>query len=484
MKRHKEGKTKPRSMWIAVVAAATLVLMAGGAGALAGPAAPEATVAGKINYQGRLTDPGGTPLTGTFPMRFQVYNDPAVGLPLWDSGVLNVDVDQGLFNVGLTVDPSDFSGQGLWLRIGVEGEWLIPRQELLPVPYALSLRPGAIIQGNPTAWEGHVLRVNMEGAYPLGKAIWGSVATGEAVRGDATGGFGLRGYTEEGYAVYGSDAGSETGRGYGGYFTSNTGVAVYGHSGAQSYAGNMYAPGVYGRSDNGAGVYGASDGTGWPSYGGVFEGREGLYARGTGPSSDSYAGRFVSENYRGIYVISQDGYYDGYFAGTLGIYAAHYYSLQADRTVVVNDSGEMLEPGDVVAIAGTVTPRQGGEPFLAVRRADTAHSQAVVGVVVQAMRVETKKLEGMDGIEFLDVQPVEGNVPPGGYLVIVTHGLVATVKAADANLQIGDLLTISATPGAVCKAAPGLESSSAILGKVAGPVDTKTGTVPVFVVLR
>ena len=476
---------KTKSMWLAVLVAAALVLMAGGAGALAGPTAPEVAVASKINYQGRLTDPGGAPLNGTFPMTFQIYDDPGAGALLWDSGVLNVGVDHGLFNVALAVDPAAFNGQGLWLRIYVNGEWLSPRQELLPVPYALSMRPGAEVKGQPTAWDGWVFKVTMDGAFPVAGAMYGSTATGAAVYGTSAGGYGLQGYSEDGYAVYGRDGGSSQSRGYGGYFTSNTGVGVYGYSSAQSSVANMYAPGVYGRSDNGVGVYGASDSTSWPAYGGVFEGRVGLDVRGTGPWTEGgYAAEFVSEHYRGIYVISQAGFYDGYFGGAGGVFAAQYWSVLAERTVVFNDSDETLEPGDVVAIAGIVASPRGGEPLLAVRRADAAHSEAVAGVVVQAMHVEMKRLEGMDGIEFLDVQPVEGSVPPKSYLAIVTHGLVPAVKVAGGSLQIGDLLIISATPGAVCKAVPGLESSGTILGKAAGPVDAETGMVPVFVVLR
>jgi hypothetical protein len=476
-----------RKLWITAALATVLVLAAGGAAALPGVTSPDAIVASKINYQGRLTDPGGAPLSGTFPMRFQVYDDPAAGTLLWDSGVINVDVDHGLFNVALAVDPANFNGQALWLRIYVDGEWLSPRQELLPVPYALSLRPGAIVQGEPTGWEGHVVRVNMEGAYPLGKAVWGTVSTGQAIRGDATGGYGLIGYTEEGYAVYGVDSGGAVARGYGGYFDSANGVGVYGHSNAPSYYTNMYAPGVYGRSAHGAGVYGLGDSTSWPGYGGYFEGRLGVGARSSGTSSqDGYAGSFVSENYRGIFVLSQGGWYDAYFAGIGGVYSAGgYWSLRADRTLVVNGSDETLEPGDVVALAGVVESPFGGEPLLAVRKADASHASAIVGVAVQAVRLEMKEVERGAG-ETLDVQPVEGNIPPQGYLAIVTGGLAPAVRvdAPSESLEIGDLLTVSSRPGRVQKAGASVQSDGTILGKVAGPVDVETGTVPVFVVLR
>ena len=92
---------------IVVLLAASL----GGAGVVfSDPLIPGAVVAGKFNYQGRLTSPSGLPLDGVFPMRFQVYDDAAVGVLRWDSGVVNVTVVRGLFNVGLGVNPTDFNG--------------------------------------------------------------------------------------------------------------------------------------------------------------------------------------------------------------------------------------------------------------------------------------------------------------------------------------------------------------------------------------
>ena len=92
---------------------------------------------------------------------------------------------------------------------------------------------------------------------PRAAAIWSNTSTGDAVRGRSAGGYGLAGYTDDGYAVYGQDAGTTTARGYGGYFTSQNGVGVYGASSATPYYTNMHVPGVYGSSANGVGVYGA-----------------------------------------------------------------------------------------------------------------------------------------------------------------------------------------------------------------------------------
>jgi hypothetical protein len=125
-----------------------LLLVVGLAGAFAqAPAAQSAqslnaadVVSAGINYQGRLTDPGGAPLDGTYKMRFIVYDAKQGGTAVWNSGNQDVQVQNGLFNVKLAVDQADFDGQALWLSIIVEGETLSPRQEILPAPYALRER--------------------------------------------------------------------------------------------------------------------------------------------------------------------------------------------------------------------------------------------------------------------------------------------------------------------------------------------------------
>ena len=162
---------KSRTLWLIVCVLAGLTLAGGAVGAL--PDVPEADVAAEINYQGRLTDAAGAPLNGTHTMRFQIWSAAVDGTQWWDSGDLSVTVVKGLFNVALGVNPRNFNGGELWLRIYVNGEWLTPRQELLPVPYALGLRPGAEITGQPDP-AGYVLRVEMAGAHATRAAIWSS----------------------------------------------------------------------------------------------------------------------------------------------------------------------------------------------------------------------------------------------------------------------------------------------------------------------
>ena len=382
---------KTKSMWVAVVVTVVLLAsMAGGAGALPRPAAPEAIVAGKINYQGRLTDPTGMPLSGGFPMQFQIYDDPGGGTLYWDSGPMWVNVDKGLFNAELGVDPAAFNGRALWLWINVNGEWLWPRQELVPVPYALSLRPGAQIEGDPPAWDGEVFKVNMTGFWPTGTAVRGTVATGSAISGQATnGGYGLYGYSTNGDGLWvGSNTKTAgtfvTDGGYGiratanggtvndhaGVFSANWGWGVYATSAhneaVRGEAGDVSVlsrpggtwgvvgigevggvwgsggtiAGVYGTSTTQSGVYGETSNDDYTTTGGVYGyhsgngasvrgvkyGGSGVAVYGTNSGTTGSGVWGLSTNWAGVWAESTN--HDGVYARTSR--SDHQYGLYSE----------------------------------------------------------------------------------------------------------------------------------------------------------
>jgi hypothetical protein len=97
-----------------------------------------------FTYQGQLND-GGNPATGNYDLRFAVFNaltnGNAIGVPLTNSPVA---VSNGLFTTMLDFGAGVFTGTNYWLQIGVRinGDTnafalLVPRQPILPVPYAV-----------------------------------------------------------------------------------------------------------------------------------------------------------------------------------------------------------------------------------------------------------------------------------------------------------------------------------------------------------
>jgi hypothetical protein len=485
-----------RKVWLSVGATVALLAMVWlvgtalaqgpeGGDALEGDVSLAATVASKINYQGRLTDPGGIPLTGTFPMRFQIYDNSTGGALLWDSGVTNVGVEGGLFNVQLSVNQADFNGQALWLRVYVNGEWLTPRQELAAVPYALSLRPGAQISGDPTAWDGWVLKANMTGTYPVASAIQGSTATGSAVYGNSTGGLGVYGYSQDGYAVYGHDAGTNQGRGYGGYFSSDNGVGVYGYSGATAYYTNNWMPGVYGRSANGVGVMGWGEGTGYMGIGLLGYGRGGEAA--------------LLRTYSGYLILGQEDVYgDGMtlenrFEVTYGgyVYADGTYTSPASDMAELLPASESLEPGDVLVIG----------PDGQLARSSDPNQTAVVGVYSTkpgflggvAENLGADEAQAQLGAEVVAGEKVDAmaELAADGKVPLAIAGVVPVkVSAENGAIQPGDLLTTSSLPGHAMKASPieldGVEiyRPGTIIGKALEPLAEGIGVISALMTLQ
>jgi hypothetical protein len=207
-----------------------------------GQASVAATVGSKFSYQGVLKE-GGIPVTGSRDMTFRVYSDDTcstqVGIPIVKSGVAVTD---GLFSVELDVTHGHIDGRGLWLEVEIGGT-SIGCQEMLPVPYALSLRPGAIIRGDESS-------VKLTSRTGLVAPYTESGVTGRAE--------GTTANTDY-YGVYGfgSDAGV--------YGESDTGTGVYADGqtyGVYAESSGLWSTAVY-ASGNPTAIY--ADGNVWQS---------------------------------------------------------------------------------------------------------------------------------------------------------------------------------------------------------------------------
>jgi len=459
-----------------------------GANAPQDTAAPAATVGDAITYQGYLTDENDTPLNGTFTMRFQIYNAAAGGTLLWDSGSGNVAVNNGLFETRLGIDIDIFNGEELWVAQRVSGELLTPRQEITPAAMAHTLRPGAIVKGTANAIpNNYLLDVQMNNdAFGFNRgAITGQTTTGNAIYGLAQNGRAIYGQTQDGYAVYGFDGGSNANRGYAGYFYSTNGIGVYGYSNGDRTNPNILAPGVYGQSNQGVGVYGRGDTSNSYSFyneGGYFEGGKGLFARGTdSPGEQGYGARFFSNQYRGMFVLGSGGYYDAYFGGSGGISAQSYTDrVAATQSLVVNLGNTTIEPGDLVAMVGITSPPEGEQPMLGVAKVDASNRNAIIGVAKEAVAAEMEAFE--DNSEYTDFTPAAGTIAPNGYLVIITDGLAPAVNltslALVADGQIGDKIGI-ASSGEMSLSFN--QADDIVIGKIAGAIDKTNGTIPMFI---
>ena len=101
-----------------------------------------------INYQGKLTDSDGKPLTGTYNMTFYLFTALSGGSAIWSENHPSVQATDGIYSVqlgGLT--PNLFESSQLYLEVEVGGETLVPRQQLTSTAFALKAGDADTVAG-------------------------------------------------------------------------------------------------------------------------------------------------------------------------------------------------------------------------------------------------------------------------------------------------------------------------------------------------
>lgn len=496
--------------WAISIGATVALLVVAGALGVALAQTPEgeadisaaATVASKINYQGELRE-GGAPVTGSRIMTVRLYSNVSCSTLLATVPLGSVPVTNGRFSVAVPVAHQIFNGQGVWLRLDVAGT-LMSCQEVLPVPYALGLRPGAYVRGATSGVNLGQAIVNVENtaASYLGttNGIYVHTATSSAVRA-SSGGMGVYATSQTTYAVRGSSI-----NGTGGYFTSEGGHGVWvttmsgnihHHAGVfdanWGYGINAYSAhnngiravggsdagtwqpggtvavvglsttrtGVWGSSRDDAGVYGRSQN----DYGVQGEGGSvGVFASvGTGTAFRGQGQSTLMELYDTVPVydrrfhVSNDGYV--YADGSFNPWGADV----AERV----DAADRLEAGDLVAI-DTARPGQ----FCLSRK---AYSTLVAGVVstTPGVVLNSREPAGDEPVEDADTRPMlalVGQVP-------------VKVSAENGAIRPGDLLVASSTPGHAMRAGDDPPTGT-VVGKALGGLETGRGVITMLVMLR
>jgi len=126
-----------------------------------------------ISYQGILKDTGGNLINGNVAVTFKLYNNSTAGSLLWEE-TKTILVNSGLFNTQLgDVTPLNAAqfDQAMWLEITIGADTLSPRQQLMGVPYAFSLAPGAVVNNSTHNHDGRYAKSSQTCAV-------GSVVTG------------------------------------------------------------------------------------------------------------------------------------------------------------------------------------------------------------------------------------------------------------------------------------------------------------------
>jgi hypothetical protein len=113
-----------------------------------GEVGPAVTTFSYVPIQGRLTDAAGNALNGDYSIVATIYDAASGGTALC-SNTGTTSVANGLFMLKMLCWNQSINGQQLYLGIKVgDDPEMTPRQEIYPVPYAVTVYPGAIIKGD------------------------------------------------------------------------------------------------------------------------------------------------------------------------------------------------------------------------------------------------------------------------------------------------------------------------------------------------
>ncbi len=186
--------------------------------------ATEGMVPTVFTYQGRLQQ-AGVLFSGACDFQFSLWDAANGGAQQGNTlSMTGVAVEEGLFTVQLDFG-NQFRGDERWLGTAVQcpgdGAYttLTPRQQLTAVPYALSLRPGAVvvqtaanaraIHGRATnsnsigVWGESEQHVGVYGTSPSGQGVWGNSVSGTGVFGASDTWAGVWGQSNSASAVVG-----------------------------------------------------------------------------------------------------------------------------------------------------------------------------------------------------------------------------------------------------------------------------------------
>ncbi|HEY77479.1 MAG TPA: hypothetical protein G4O00_15085 [Thermoflexia bacterium] len=322
---------KHRLIFVGSLLVAVLLILGTGSSRAQGPGpqggvSAQAAIGTAFTYQGRLQK-NGNPVNDTCDFQFALFDAVSggnqVGATLTKTGI---SVSEGLFTVELDFG-DQFKGDALYLGVYVkcsgDGGYtpLNPRVSLNPAPYALSLRPGATIQGSSGTilnLSGGSIGVDASGSdygvYGRSDATYGTGVLGFATHSSGIN-IGVYGWSQStsGTGVLGrASASSGTTYGVYGHSLSSSGYGVYGkgaYVGVQGETtGSTGTPyGVYGlASDTGSatsyGVYGESNSTVGTGVGGRAP-MNGVFGEATATSGATWGvyGKTNSPNGYGVY---------------------------------------------------------------------------------------------------------------------------------------------------------------------------------------
>jgi hypothetical protein len=299
--------------------------------------------------------------------------------------------------------------------------------------------------------------IDSEGVVGISKngtGVWGQAAgKGTGVIGTSEPGFGVAGRSQKSAGVRGDSMD--------GVGVEGASITAYGVAGA-----SQRSAGVRGTSDDGRGVEGwstKSEGVfGLGRTGGYFEGSfEGIHAVSHDPHAAGIAG-YNDNTGPAIFGKSTGGGPAGYFDGEVVVTG----DIRLANADCAEDfdvfGGHQVGPGTVMVL--------GPEGALCTSVAE--YDRCAAGIISGAG----------------DYKPglvLDNRRPQGNRLPLALMGKTfCKVDAQFGAIEVGDLLTTSATPGHAMKAVDPVRAFGAVIGKALRPFREGTGLIPVLVTLQ
>lgn len=403
--------------------------------------APAADIGPSFTYQGFL-EQGGVAVTGACDFEFRLFGAATGGTQIGPVQSKSGQVmDQGRFTVELDFGAAANDGQARWLQIAARcpsgsGSFttLTPRQALSATPYALSLRPGAVVVG--TVASAGILNLtnnaSTSGASGLkvasapvgvhvdttrsdGVAITDAGRMGVYVESAGSNGLGVYSAADDGVSVYSAGSPSAISPSS----STKDGFEVAGAQGFGLVVGRSDNDGVRIRSTGDDGIQ-IGDGSVAPSYG--------LFVPSPGTANTTLLPNTANPNGQwALYTTDQ------IYAGNISASA---------QTIIAVAAGD-LAAGEAVSAVGLADALPGSlNPLAQVRAADGA--TGVIGVV--ASRVELQPAPGKDGL--LIPHSVAGPAKAGDYVALTVLGAAQVKALAGTAIQPGQRVTVGAA-GAV-----------------------------------
>ncbi len=237
----------------------------------AGPGHADAPA--RIHYQGRLLDTNGAPVNGSVDIGIGLYTNATAGASHFSQAVGPVTVVNGMFDFAFGTNTLEFravfTNAAVWIGVSVDGAALVPRQQLMAVPYALTAGrvPDLTLGATGTAAgveadgrDGGVAVGFQARAYSAALGLGGGVAMGQSADGADYGmAAGLEAQASghgvaAGYQALGYDHGAAIGNQA---FAAGTNVAVGAGAVASGVNRTALGPAVVNDTDNSTAVRGA-----------------------------------------------------------------------------------------------------------------------------------------------------------------------------------------------------------------------------------